>query len=42
VPAIGLEELTVSPAELLETVLLRFERELASAAHAETKVRTVD
>jgi hypothetical protein len=41
VPAVGLEELVVSPRELLETLLERYRRELATAAHAEIKVRSV-
>jgi hypothetical protein len=41
VPAVGLAEMRVDPASLLADVLERYARELASAAHAETKVRTV-
>jgi hypothetical protein len=41
VPAVGLEELGVPPLELLETLLDRYREELATAAHAEIKVRAV-
>lgn len=41
VPAIGLGELGVEPRALLEELLSRYARELASAAHAATKVKTV-
>lgn len=42
VPAVGLEALRMDPVELLENLLGRYAGELASAAYAETKVRTVD
>ncbi len=42
VPAVGLAELGVPPIELLETLLQRYQKELSTAAHAETKVRMVD
>jgi hypothetical protein len=42
VAAAGLEELGVSPWELLEALLERYRKELASSAYAETKVRSVD
>jgi hypothetical protein len=42
VPAVGLAELGVPPIELLETLLQRYQKELRTAAHAETKVRMVD
>lgn len=42
VAAVGLEELGVSPVELLEVLLERYRQELSSVAHAQTKVRTVD
>lgn len=42
VPAVGLGELGVHPRRLLDELLTRYAAELASAAHAETKVRTVD
>jgi hypothetical protein len=41
VPAIGLAELKVEPRALLDELLERYGRELQTAAHAETKVRTV-
>jgi len=41
VAAVGLDELGVAPLELLETLLDRYRKELASAAYAETKVRSV-
>lgn len=41
VAAVGLAELGVTPEELLKTVMDRYADELASAAHAETKVRQV-
>lgn len=41
VSAVGLEELGVPPRELLNALLERYRAELATAAHAETKVRTV-
>lgn len=41
VPAIGLGELGVEPRALLQELLSRYARELASAAHAATKVKTV-
>jgi hypothetical protein len=41
VPAIGLNDLKMHPETLLETLLGRFQAELASVRHAETKVRTV-
>lgn len=41
VPAVGLDELRVDPVSLLGGLLERYGRELASIAHAETKVRTV-
>lgn len=42
VPAVGLDELAVPPRELLEELLERYVREIRTAGHAETKVRTVD
>jgi hypothetical protein len=42
VPAVGLEEMGVDAAELLEELLDRYRRELESAAHAATKVRPVE
>jgi hypothetical protein len=42
VPAVGLERLNVDGGELLKTLLERYHRELLSAEHAGTKVRTVD
>ncbi|MBI4719855.1 MAG: DUF366 family protein [Chitinivibrionia bacterium] len=41
VPAVGLGELGVDPANLLDDLLARYGAELAGCAHAETKVRTV-
>jgi hypothetical protein len=41
VPAIGLDELGVPPREILETILDKYQKELATAAHAELKVRSV-
>ena len=41
VPSVGLEELGVPPRELLETLLDRYREELATAAYAEIKVRSV-
>lgn len=41
VPSLGLDELNVPPRELLETLLNRYQKELATAAHAELKVRSV-
>ena len=41
VPAIGLAELGIEPRALLHDLLTRYARELTSAAHATTKVRTV-
>jgi len=41
VPAVGLEELGLPPRELLETLLERYREELATASHAELKVRSV-
>jgi hypothetical protein len=41
VPAIGLLELGIEPRALLHDLLSRYSRELASAAHAATKVKTV-
>lgn len=42
VPAVGLEEMGVDAAELLPELLERYAGELASAAHAVTKVRPVE
>lgn len=42
VPAVGLDEFDVPPRELLDTLLARYREELASAAYAETKVRSVE
>jgi hypothetical protein len=42
VPAVGLTELGVGAWELLEELLARYKGELETAAHAETKVRSVD
>jgi len=41
VPAVGLAELGIEPRTLLHDLLSRYSRELASAAHAATKVKTV-
>jgi hypothetical protein len=41
VAAVGLEELGVVPLDLLETLLDRYRKDLASAAYAETKVRSL-
>lgn len=41
VAAVGLDEMGVAPFELLETLLDRYRKELATAAYAETKVRSV-
>lgn len=41
VPAIGLEEFRMDAASVLHELLERYVRELATVAHAETKVRTV-
>jgi uncharacterized protein len=41
VPAVGLVERGISPVDLLEELLERYGRELHTAGHAETKVRTV-
>jgi hypothetical protein len=41
VRAVGLDELGVPPRELLQTILARYRDELATAAHAEVKVRSV-
>ena len=41
VPAIGLDELGVPPLKILESLLERYREELATAAHAELKVRSV-
>jgi uncharacterized protein len=41
VPAVGLAELGLEPRALLEELLARYRRELETAAHAQTKVRTV-
>lgn len=42
VAAVGLDELGLAPAGLLETLLERYQWELKSSAHAEGKVRSVD
>jgi hypothetical protein len=42
VAAVGLNELGVAPLDLLENLLNRYRKELATAAYAETKVRSVD
>jgi hypothetical protein len=41
VPASGLAEMGLAARPVLEELLTRYARELASAAHAQTKVRTV-
>jgi hypothetical protein len=41
VPAIGLAEMGCDPPDLLRALLNSYTEELASCAHAETKVRTV-
>jgi len=41
VPAVGLEELKLDAASVLGELLQRYARELATMAHAETKVKTV-
>ncbi len=41
VPAVGLAELGLEPRALLGELLARYRRELETAAHAQTKVRTV-
>jgi len=41
VPAVGLEELGLEPGALLDRLLARYARELSTAAHAATKVKTV-
>jgi hypothetical protein len=41
VPAIGLDELGVPPREILEKILDKYQKELATTAHAEIKVRSV-
>jgi hypothetical protein len=41
VPAVGLAEMGIEPRGLLNDVLTRYANELATAAHATTKVRTV-
>ena len=41
VPAVGLAELGIEPRALLADLLTRYANELASAAHATTKVKTV-
>lgn len=41
VPAVGLAEMGQDPREVLSELLTRYGRELASVAHATTKVRTV-
>jgi hypothetical protein len=41
VPAVGLSEMRVDARELLSELLTRYQHELASVAHATTKVRTV-
>jgi hypothetical protein len=42
VPAIGLREMGLDARGLLRELLERYAREMETAAHAETKVRTVD
>lgn len=41
VPAVGLSEMRIDPREVLNELLARYGRELATIAHATTKVRTV-
>jgi hypothetical protein len=41
VPAVGLAEMGLDPRRVLEELLSRYARELETAAHAETKVKTV-
>ena len=41
VPAVGLGEMGLDARRVLESLLARYTRELATAAHATTKVRTV-
>jgi hypothetical protein len=41
VPAVGLAEMGVEPRTLLHDLLSNYAAELASAAHAATKVRSV-
>lgn len=41
VPAVGLEEMNVAPLPLVDELLARYVRELASVRHATTKVRSV-
>ena len=41
VPAVGLTEMRVEPLEVLNELLTRYREELATVAHAATKVRTV-
>jgi hypothetical protein len=41
VPAVGLAEMGIEPRGLLHDLLTRYANELATAAHASTKVRTV-
>jgi hypothetical protein len=41
VPAVGLRELGMDPIVVVNDLLQRYARELATAAHAQTKVRTV-
>src|SRR5262249_42713346 len=41
VPAVGLAELGIRPRGLLQDLLTRYANELATAAHATTKVKTV-
>lgn len=42
VPAVGLKEIGIEPRGLLTELLGRYSHEMQTAAHAETKVRTVD